>query len=557
VSNHPSNHSLLSALLCILALISTSSTAAGATDDVPFDIGSLVDVSAIEEEVSVYSEAVVVTGTKTRRTAMDQPFTVNVLDRTRMQDICAKDLCDLLRVIPGLDVHRVNDRLYGAGPPAFANDLSNQLLVLVDGVAYPTSRGGGADWQLLPVQIDEVERIEYVPGPQTTLYGAYAALGVINVMTRRAASETWNGGDETHLRTRIGGDGLVRFDVTAHRKGARGDSTVWASHRSSDGWGDPNDAASGLPIASYLGQEDSNFGSGGVSVRRSLDDHRSVRFDLSYLRSYRAPFLPTIPNDVEEDRQDIDTILTYTDQPSVDDGFVLTLKKRNSDIVYGQPVYGAFGILTNFGRFDDSEINLRRYYRDRAGRRFSFGGYYEHLQAEGSLYDTGEQNSYESSFDASAELPLRGSNSLLLGVNHYGSNIVDGQFTWKAFLRRRLKPGHVLRLGCSTSVRGPDVAALYTPDLDIPVGPPPVPPITIFTGNPYLDVEEFQVAELGYERRTAKSSFQFRLYTGTARNLISIVPNGPPPPRTFGKSPTDLDVLGCTTTHCRVCGDCC
>jgi len=559
---------LLSLLVIpVRVVLSTAPPAARAADavaaDVPFDPASLVDVSAIAEEMRIYADAIVVTGTKTSRTAIDQPFTVYVLDRARIQDLCAKDLGDLLRVMPGLDVHRLGDRGYGIGPPSFAQDLANQLLVLVDGVAYPTSRGGGADWQLLPVQVDEIERVEYVPGPQTTLYGAYAAMGVINVITRRAAPTTWDDDDATLLRTRVGGDGLARFDLTAHRRGTGLDTTVWATHRSSDGWGNPVDALTGAPHPAFRDQEDSNFGSGGLSVRRRLDDHRALRFDLSYLRSYRSPILPVVDTEYEEDRQDIDTILTYTDQPSADEGFVLTLKKRNSDLVYDAPLYALYGITTNFGRFDDSEVNVRRYVRDRAGRRFSFGGYYEHLLAEGTQYGPGEHNLYEASVDASAEIPLRRSASLLLGINRYGSNVVDGTFTWKAFLRRRLASNRVVRLGYATSVRGPDLATLDYARLDVPVPSPPFPSpwVNFITANPNLDVEEFEIAELGFEHRTDRSSLQFRLYAGTARNLLAFAPSGDPPidltpyggpyllPLTFVNDPGEVDVLGCTATY--------
>jgi outer membrane receptor protein involved in Fe transport len=73
------------------------------------------------------------------------------------------------------------------------------MQVLVDGRSVYSPFLGGVYWQSLPVQMQDIERIEIARGPNAVLYGSNAGLGVINIITKKpagapeAAAEAWGG----------------------------------------------------------------------------------------------------------------------------------------------------------------------------------------------------------------------------------------------------------------------------------------------------------------------------------------------------------------------------
>ncbi|HEX4049098.1 MAG TPA: TonB-dependent receptor plug domain-containing protein, partial [Elusimicrobiota bacterium] len=81
----------------------------------------------------------------------------------------------------------------------FTKEFVAEMLVLVDGRTVYNPLLGGVYWESLPVQLQDIERIEIVRGPNAVLYGSNAGLGVINIITRkpaatpRAAASAWGG----------------------------------------------------------------------------------------------------------------------------------------------------------------------------------------------------------------------------------------------------------------------------------------------------------------------------------------------------------------------------
>ena len=97
---------------------------------------------------------------------------------------------DALRAVPGLTVSRSGGR--GALTSMFPRGgESDFTLVLVDGVRM-NAFGGGFDLSLLDV--GDIERIEFVPGPQSALYGADAIGGVVQVITKQRRRPGARGG---------------------------------------------------------------------------------------------------------------------------------------------------------------------------------------------------------------------------------------------------------------------------------------------------------------------------------------------------------------------------
>ena len=362
-------------LLTVTALLIFTHPSFAANEALP------IDMAALEEETKLFKDLFVVTGTKQKRKTLKSPFSVFVLDRERIDALAASDLTELLAAVPGLDVYRVNDRVTTVAPPGFNSEIANQFLLLVDGVPFPTIRGGGADFWQLPVQVDQVERIEYLPGPQTTLYGAYAAMGVINVITRRANPETWDEESPSSIRLRMGGDGLEQYESTYHYHRDDLAATFWTSFRSCDGYDQPLDSRTLAPSTSFFDQDGSINRKIGLSLRKEFDQNRSLRYDLTYLRGDRSPILPTLEGDAREHRQNINSVITYSDSPSIDDSFTLVLKNFNKNTDFSDYKTPAFNPPGESDEFEDRKLEIRRQFKDSRGRRFTLNGEYQHIIA--------------------------------------------------------------------------------------------------------------------------------------------------------------------------------
>lgn len=133
--------------------------------------------------------------TALRRTTPSEgsPVAVEVVTREQIKASGAINLWDLLRFRPGMDV--IEGRpLQSTGRAVVSirgipRDQVSELLVLVDGRSVYSPLTGGVIWQRIPVQIQDIERIEIVRGPNAALYGSNAGLGVINIITRRPGQE--------------------------------------------------------------------------------------------------------------------------------------------------------------------------------------------------------------------------------------------------------------------------------------------------------------------------------------------------------------------------------
>ena len=93
---------------------------------------------------------------------------------------------EVLRLAPGVEVARENAHSWTVSVRGFNNDLSNKLLVLIDGRSVYSPLYAGVFWDAQDTLLQDIERIEVVSGPGGTLWGANAVNGVINIITRSA-----------------------------------------------------------------------------------------------------------------------------------------------------------------------------------------------------------------------------------------------------------------------------------------------------------------------------------------------------------------------------------
>jgi outer membrane cobalamin receptor len=165
------------------------------------------DVAAADD-VWEMSE-VVVTATRTVRPVWDVPASVEIISLDTLNAATAIQLDEVFKTVNGVD-------LQGSGTPGAQIKLnlrgltpgyqSKRVLVLIDGRRVNDAFQGNAEFALLPAA--GVARIEIVRGPGSALYGSNALGGVINIVTRRGATDPARA-----LRLAAGDHGTVQARV--------------------------------------------------------------------------------------------------------------------------------------------------------------------------------------------------------------------------------------------------------------------------------------------------------------------------------------------------------
>jgi outer membrane receptor protein involved in Fe transport len=174
-----------------------------------------------------------VTGaSRTAQRRSDAAAAVTVITAAEIRALGHRTIADALRTVRGLNV--VYDRSYSfLGVRGFyaPGDYNTRVLMLIDGNRVNDNLYDqayiGTD---APIDIERVERIEFIPGQGSPVYGANAFFGVINVVTKRLQDSTSGvAGGLGSFGTREG-----RATLSRHTDGG----AHWllaASHRSSDG----------------------------------------------------------------------------------------------------------------------------------------------------------------------------------------------------------------------------------------------------------------------------------------------------------------------------------
>ena len=130
-------------------------------------------------------DSVVVTATRTEQSSSAVLAPVTVIDRNDIERLQPEDISDLFDKVPGATVTRSGSP--GSQSSIFLRGTNNEhTLVLLDGQRISSATLGSTNFQFLDPE--QIERIEVVRGPRSSLYGSDAIGGVVQIFTRSANS---------------------------------------------------------------------------------------------------------------------------------------------------------------------------------------------------------------------------------------------------------------------------------------------------------------------------------------------------------------------------------
>jgi iron complex outermembrane receptor protein len=143
----------------------------------------MIDYQALQDAVG---EPVTTSVTGKPQRASELPASTIIITREEIGRSPARDVPGLLKTYAGIDVNRWTAGHSDVAVRGGAQTYNARLLVLVDGRQVYLDHYGMTDWNLLGVQLDDIQQIELVRGPANALFGFNAATGVVNIITRRA-----------------------------------------------------------------------------------------------------------------------------------------------------------------------------------------------------------------------------------------------------------------------------------------------------------------------------------------------------------------------------------
>lgn len=138
---------------------------------------------------------------KKDETLFDAPLSSYTITRAEIDRAGSTSIMEALRLAPGVIVREQTNGVYDIHIRGFDNILRTSLqpfakgnlatLVMIDNRPVFNHNLGGTFWEALPIDINDVERIEIVRGPSAPLFGPNAVTGVINIITKRADKSTF------------------------------------------------------------------------------------------------------------------------------------------------------------------------------------------------------------------------------------------------------------------------------------------------------------------------------------------------------------------------------
>jgi vitamin B12 transporter len=178
----------------------------------------LHDPLMAQEDVPCYTlDPVVVTGSLIPEHLSRMGHTVSVITREEIEALPVDSVADLLETVSGVDIRQRGGHGVQADV-AIRGSSFEQTLILVDGVNVSDAQTGHHNLDL-PVNLEDVERIEILKGPGARIYGHNAMAGVVNIITRKIDRSALGGhvtyGDHDYCD--VGATGTYKTGAVSNR----------------------------------------------------------------------------------------------------------------------------------------------------------------------------------------------------------------------------------------------------------------------------------------------------------------------------------------------------
>ena len=235
-----------------------------------------VSVGASAMTADKQEKPVIVTATRTAQTADATLASVTVITRQDIERQQARSVQDVLRGVPGISI--ANNGGMGKTSSVFMRGTeSDHVLVMIDNIKVGSATTGTTAFENIP--IDQIERIEIVRGPRSSLYGSEAIGGVIHIFTRKGGGS----GFRQHLNFGGGSFGTFEGATGMSYNGTQGWLNLNASGIGTQGF----NACSGSSTAGCFTHEPDRDGYRNVagSMRAGYRFRNGLEIETNFMQS--------------------------------------------------------------------------------------------------------------------------------------------------------------------------------------------------------------------------------------------------------------------------------
>lgn len=171
---------MLQATVRVLALVVAGTTGTVVEEPRPLQLHQ----ATRQQQEAPPDEIIVVTASRREEQLRNAPATMTVVTDPTTTDVSAHTVTDVLRRVPGVNVAQTSARDVNVTPRAATGTLSDSLLVLLDGRSIYQDFFGAVLWDFIPVELSQIKQIEVIRGPASSVWGANAMHGVVNLISK-------------------------------------------------------------------------------------------------------------------------------------------------------------------------------------------------------------------------------------------------------------------------------------------------------------------------------------------------------------------------------------
>jgi len=176
-----------------------------ANKTVPITLGSnYTPITIILSEQAIQGKQIVVSASKYEQKLEDLTVSTTVIQPDFIDRNNFQTFDEMLRSVPGIQMNLEQPSIRGSS--GYSKGTGARVLVAVNGIPMYTGDTGEIIWELIPTT--EIERVEIIKGPASSLYGSSAIGGVINIITKSSVKKAI-----THLSTYLGAYDSPSYDL--------------------------------------------------------------------------------------------------------------------------------------------------------------------------------------------------------------------------------------------------------------------------------------------------------------------------------------------------------
>ncbi|MBP5985754.1 MAG: TonB-dependent receptor [Azonexus sp.] len=149
-------------------------------------------IAALDDDLSLedLTRAEISSVSRRSQSLSNVPAAAFIISADDIRRSGALALPDVLRMVPGIQVARIDSGRYAVSARGFNGRFANKLQVLIDGRSIYDPFFSGTIWEHDPIPLEDIERIEVIRGAGAAMWGVNAVNGVINIISRHSRTQT-------------------------------------------------------------------------------------------------------------------------------------------------------------------------------------------------------------------------------------------------------------------------------------------------------------------------------------------------------------------------------